>query len=179
MLKTQKILDAVNTISINDFEDVLNELVERWKSCCTTHEDLVSGLKRYLSLFDEDVLRIYNDAYKVSKRWYDSCYRDYNEIKDDSHHTQVEIDDAWTEVDDAKRDLDQLRKLPRSVTKMTEGDYNWLVDQLSYFDNDFSTKTLEEVNKDDALNSSLDENLLNAFLKLNNNDRQIVLNKEY
>lgn len=179
MLKTQKILDAEGTISIDDFEAVLDESVERWKECAVNEEELISNLRRYLGLFNEDVLRIYNDAYKVSKRWYEFCYQNYNETKDTGYYSQKAIKDARINVEDAKHELDAWRKLPRSVTKMTEDDYNWLVDRLSYFDNDFSTKTLEEVNKDDALSSSLDENVLNAFLKLNNADRQVVLNKEY
>ena len=178
MLKTQKILDAAGTISIDDFEAVLDELVE-WYKGCTTHEELFSGLKRYMGLFDEDVLRLYNDAYKVSNRWYNIQRRNYNEIKDDSNSNQDEIDDAWFEADDAKAELDEMRKLPRSVTKMSQDDYKWLMSQLRYLDNYDSTKTLDEVDMDDASDCSLDENLLNAFLKLNNADRQVVLNKEY
>lgn len=176
-MKTQAILDAAGTISIDDFEAVLDELVERWG--WTTHEELVSGLKRYMGLFDEDVLRLYNDAYKVSNRWYNIQRRNYNEINDDNSSTQVEINDAAFEFDDAKRDLDKMRKLPRSVKKMSEDDYKWLMSQLRYLDNYDSTKTLDEVDMDDASDCSLDENLLNAFLKLNNADRQVVLNKEY
>lgn len=177
MLKTQKILDAEGTISIDDFEAVLDELVERWG--CTTHEQLVSGLKRYLGLFDEDVLRIYNDSYKVSKRWYNIQRRNYKEIKNDNNSSQAEISDDAFEVDDAKNELDEMRKLPRSVTEMSEDDYRWLMSQLRYIYNDFATNKLDEVDADDAYDCSLDENLLTAFLKLNNNDRQVVLNKEY
>lgn len=179
MLKTQKILDAAGTISIDDFEAVLDELVERWKECAVHEEELISNLRRYLGLFDEDVLRLYNDAYKVSNRWYNIQRRNYNEIKDDSQHTQDEINDAWFEVDDAKSELNEMRKLPRSVTKMSQDDYKWLMSQLRYLDNYDSTKTLDEVDMDDASDCSLDENVLNAFLKLNNADRQVVLNKEY
>ena len=143
MLKTQKILDAAGTISIDDFEAVLDELVE-WYKGCTTHEELVSGLKRYMGLFDEDVLRLYNDAYKVSNRWYNIQRRNYNEIKDDIQHTQDEINDAWFEVDDAKSELDEMRKLPRSVTKTSQDDYKWLMSQLRYIDNESSHKTLDE-----------------------------------
>lgn len=179
MMKTQKILDAAGTISIDDFEAVLDELVERWKECAIHEEELISNLKRYLGLFDEDVLRIYNDSYKLSNRWYNECNRTYNEIKNDDRHTQDEISDASLEVDDAKHELDKMRKLPRSVTKMSEDDYWWLISQLRYIYNDAATKTLADVNKDDAFGSSLDEDLLTAFLKLSNADRQVLLNKEY
>ena len=177
MMKTQAILDGMGTISIDDFEGVLNELVERWEAYDS--EDLISNLKRYIGLFDEDVLRIYNDTYKVSKRWYDSCRQDYDEAKSDNHGTQDEINNAALEVDNAKRDINEMRKLPRSLTEMSEDDYNWLMSQLSQIDNDWSTKTLDEVDMDNAYSSSLDENLLIAFLKLSNADRQVVLNKEY
>ena len=176
--KTQEILNMVGNISINDFETVLHETLKEIDDELTTG-DLVDSLKDYIDYFDDDILKVYNDNYESAKGDYDESKEWFDEIKDDDDFSQDDVDDAIWDVNQSKSELDELRELPSSLTKMTQEDYDWLFEHLKDFDKPLSNETLEDVEIEDAFESNIDGDVLYAFLKLNDKYRQVVLNKKY
>lgn len=177
--KTQEILNAVGHISINDFETVLNETLKEVDDDEMTVSDLVDSLKSYIEYFDHDILSVYNEEYESAKGDYEAAQEWFDEIKDDDDFSQDDVDDAVWDVNECKDDLDELRELPSSLTETTQEDYDWLFEHLKNFDKPLSNETLEDVEIEDSFESNIDGDVLYGFLKLNDKDRQAVLNKKY
>lgn len=176
--KTQEILNAVGNISIDDFETVLTETLKELDEELTAG-DLVDSLKSYIDYFDDDILSVYNDDYESAKGDYDESKEWFDEIKDDDNFSQDDVDDAIWDVNESKAELDELREMPSSLIEMTQEDYDWLFEHLKDFDKPLSNETLEDVEIEDAFESNIDGDVLYAFLKLNDQDRQVVLSKKY
>lgn len=176
--KTQQILNAVGNISIDDFETVLTETLKEIDDELTAH-DLVDSLKSYIDYFDDDILKVYNEEYESAKGDYEFAKEWFDEIKDDDDFSQDDVDDAAWDVNECKDDLDELRELPTSLIEMTQEDYDWLFEHLKNFDKPLSNETLEDVEIEDIFESDIDGDVLYAFLKLDDKDRQVVLNKKY
>lgn len=62
---------------------------------------------------------------------------------------------------------------------MTQEDYDWLFERLKNFNKPLSNETLEDVEIEDSFESNINADVLCGFLKLNDEDRQAVLNKKY
>ena len=176
--KTQEILNMVGNISINDFETVLHETLKEIDDELTTG-DLVDSLKDYINYFDDDILKVYNDNYESALGDYEASKEWLQDTEDDPTSTQDEIDDAKDDVIESKDELDALREMPNHLVRMTSDEYDWLFDHLKDFDRRMVSETLEDVEIKDAEESQIDGDVLEAFLKLNWSDRQVVLNKKY
>lgn len=176
--KTQEILNMVVHISISDFETVINETLKEVDDELTAG-DLVDSLKSYIDYFDNDILKVYNDNYESALGDYESTKEWLQDTEDDPTSTQDEIDDAKYDMIESKDELDVLREMPNSIVRMSDDEYSWLFDHLKDFDRRMGSETLEDVEIKDAEESQIDGDVLEAFLKLNWSDRQIVLNKKY